>query len=42
MQSLRAAGYEIDARALAVHEKLSWQVVLQRYEAQKADRGSAA
>lgn len=40
MQSLRGAGYEVDARALAVNERLSWQGVLQRYEAQKADRGS--
>lgn len=40
MTSLRAAGYEIDARALAVNERLSWQGVLQRYEAQRADRGS--
>lgn len=39
MQSLRAAGYEIDARALAVHGVLSLQGVLQRYENQKADRG---
>ena len=40
MQSLRGAGYEVDARVLAVDERLSWQGVLQRYEAQKADRGS--
>ena len=39
MQSLRAAGYEIDARALAVNGLLSMQGVLQRYENQKADRG---
>lgn len=39
MHSLRNAGYEIDARALAVNERLSWQGVLQRYENQKADRG---
>jgi len=39
MQSLRAAGYTIDARALAVHERLSEQGILQRYEHQKADRG---
>jgi hypothetical protein len=35
MQSLRSAGYEVDARALAVNERLSWQGVLQHYEAQK-------
>ena len=39
MQSLRQAGYEIDARALAVNERVSWQGVMQRYEEQKADRG---
>ena len=39
MQSLRTAGYEIDARALAVNGLLSMQGVLQRYENQKADRG---
>lgn len=40
MHGLRQAGYEIDARALAVTERLSWQGVMQRYEAQKQDRGS--
>ena len=40
MQSLRAAGYEIDARALAVNERLSEQGIIQRYENQKADRGT--
>lgn len=40
MQGLRQAGYEIDARALAVNERLSWQGVMQRYEAQKQDRGA--
>ncbi len=39
MQSLRAAGYEIEARALAVNPRLSWQGVLLRYEHQKASRG---
>jgi len=39
MQSLRAAGFEIDARALAVNPRLSEQCILQRYEAQKHDRG---
>lgn len=40
MESLRAAGYEIDARALAVNSRLSEQGILQRYENQKADRGT--
>lgn len=40
MESLRAAGYEIDARALAVNPRLSEQGILQRYENQKADRGT--
>lgn len=40
MQNLRAAGYEIDARALAVNERLSQQGIMQRYEEQKADRGT--
>ena len=40
MQSLRGAGYEVDARVLAVNDRLSWQGVMQRYENQKADRGS--
>lgn len=40
MDSLRAAGYEIDARALAVNERLSEQGILQRYENQKLDRGT--
>lgn len=40
MTSLREAGYQIDARALAVNERLSWQGVLQRYEEQRNDRGS--
>lgn len=40
MTSLRDAGYEIDARALAVNPKLSWQGVMQRYEKQKLDRGN--
>jgi len=39
MGSLRAVGYEIDARALAVNARLSEQGILQRYEHQKADRG---
>ena len=40
MQSLRAAGYEIDARVLAVNERFSQQGIFQRYENQKADRGT--
>ena len=39
MESLRAAGYVIDARALAVNFRLSEQGILQRYEKQKASRG---
>lgn len=39
MQSLRAAGYVVDARVLAVNFRLSEQGILQRYEGQKADRG---
>ena len=39
MESLRGAGYRIDARALAVSFRLSEQGILQRYEGQKADRG---
>ena len=40
MRTLRAAGYRIDARVLAVSERLSQQGIMQRYEAQKAHRGS--
>lgn len=40
MKSLREAGYEIDARALAVSHRLSEQGILQRYENQKLDRGT--
>ena len=40
MKSLRTAGYEIEARALAVNERLSQQGIIQRYENQKADRGT--
>lgn len=40
LQALRGSGYEVDVRAIAVNERVSWQGVLQRYEAQKADRGS--
>lgn len=36
---LRDAGYYIDARLMAVNEKLSEQGILLRYEMQKADRG---
>jgi predicted ABC-type ATPase len=41
MESLRTAGYEIDARVLAVSEMLSHLGILHRYERQKADRGEA-
>lgn len=40
MQSLREAGYQIDARALAVTSRLSEQGIMQRYENQKVDRGT--
>ena len=40
MKSLRAAGYKIDARVLAVNPKFSEQGILQRYEGQKADKGT--
>ncbi len=40
MADLRNVGYEIDVRALAVNDKLSWQGVLHRYESQKADKGT--
>jgi len=39
IQELKEAGYRIEARALAVNEKLSWQGVLQRYENQRFYRG---
>jgi hypothetical protein len=39
MTGLRDAGYEIDARALAVAFRLSEQGIYQRYENQKADKG---
>lgn len=39
-KSLRDAGYKIDARALAVPYHLSELGIMQRYEAQKADRGA--
>lgn len=38
MRTLRVAGYEIDARGLAVSHALSEQGILQRYELQKQDR----
>lgn len=41
MKMLRDAGFEIDARALAVHHRLSIQGILMRYEGQKQDRGWA-
>lgn len=39
MTGLREAGYEIEARALAVNFRFSALGILQRYESQKADRG---
>jgi hypothetical protein len=39
MNVFRSAGYEIDARALAVNFQLSEQGIYQRYESQKASRG---
>ena len=38
---LRSAGYEVEARAMAVPERLSWQGVHQRYEATLAAGGAA-
>jgi hypothetical protein len=40
MKNLRQAGYQVDARVLVVKSELSWQGIIQRYEAQKADRGA--
>lgn len=40
MTGFKEAGYQVDARVLAVNEKFSEQGILQRYEAQKADRGT--
>lgn len=40
MNDFRNAGYQIDARALAVNFRLSNQGILQRYENQKIDRGA--
>jgi hypothetical protein len=40
MNDFRSAGYEIEARALAVNFRLSEQGILQRYENQKIDRGT--
>ncbi|GHT82468.1 hypothetical protein AGMMS49960_09250 [Betaproteobacteria bacterium] len=39
MESLCEAGYQIDARALAVTSRLSEQGIMQRYERQKESRG---
>lgn len=39
LQDLQAAGYTVEARVLAVPERWSLLAVLQRYEAQKLDRG---
>lgn len=40
INAFRRAGYWIDARILAVNKRLSWQGILQRYEHQRAYRGS--
>ena len=40
IQTFKDAGYFIDARVLAVNERLSWQGVLQRYENQRFERGT--
>ncbi|BCM78163.1 hypothetical protein KAM329D_32200 [Aeromonas caviae] len=40
MSSLREAGFEIDARAMAVSPLFSEQGILLRYEQQKAERGT--
>lgn len=40
MNSLREAGFEIDARAMAVSPLFSEQGILLRYEQQKAERGT--
>jgi len=40
IQTFKEANYRIDARVLAVNERLSWQGVLERYENQRADRGT--
>lgn len=40
MQRFRAAGYEVDARALAVNERFSMQGIIERYEKQRAGHGS--
>lgn len=39
LQGLRDAGYRTEARVLAVSPEMSWLGVLQRYEAQREDRG---
>lgn len=40
LKGLKAAGYETEARALAVNSQTSWQGVLQRYEKQREVRGA--
>lgn len=40
LKSLSAAGYTVEARALAVPHALSWQAVLLRYERQRQTRGT--
>jgi hypothetical protein len=39
LSGLRDAGYRTEARVLAIPPELSWLGVLQRYEAQREDRG---
>lgn len=40
VEQFREAGYRVEARVLAVPERLSWQGVLQRYEDQRAAKGT--
>lgn len=40
MKEFKSAGYFIDARILAINNRLSWLGVLQRYEFQRHDRGA--
>ncbi|TAN58809.1 MAG: zeta toxin of the postsegregational killing system [Rhodospirillales bacterium] len=40
MQNFRSAGYLVEARAMAVNERISWMSVLMRYEYQRFDRGT--
>lgn len=40
VEQFREAGFRVEARVLAVPERLSWQGVLQRYEEQRAAKGT--